>query len=280
MDIKISDSQAGQISQLDSEQRQPLLDIVVRVLQYRDIVSEYGWLEIEDRHAPFDKEWCTPSLQAYCDKLIELVVDGLEVEEIIPVYERAMRLQHHSAQSLLGMVLFTEGMLAIRCGHHARQISMRLLASFGFEFEDELRKQSGELKALQFEQPVPPLPLVDVSNNIEISSEVLSSFPEADNALAAVGQVLPNLPDSQIQHLMQETSIDDWLAVVWLLQSQILWSRMLENVTQRTAHMLYQDYCRNWKGAGRIAEHEQKGLDAACRLAKWVNELCDDIHLD
>lgn len=60
-----------------------------------------------------------------------------------------------------------------------------------------------------------------------------------------------HLSDAQLQALLREAEASDWINLLWLVQSERLWQRLADNLTQRTQRHFHESYQHHWQGVRR-----------------------------
>ncbi|MEV3830774.1 hypothetical protein RI534_16185 [Aeromonas allosaccharophila] len=215
--ISLSEATHRNIQALNQAQRASLLPIVQQVLHYRDLVARQGWLVLEVAHQPFVEPVLSQAAQSYCDKVIELLLWGHDASAVAQVCQRGLLNQPFSALEQLALLLFSDGMLALSEGRPRDYLRDIMLASLGFQWQAALEEAE---QAREREYPLAPL--------------VWQPFTEAE-----------------LQQELENHAASDWINLLWLVQSEPLWQRLSDNLTQRTQRHFHESYQHHWQGVRR-----------------------------
>ncbi|HGE6027959.1 TPA: hypothetical protein ACGGS6_001021 [Vibrio cholerae] len=244
--LSLSEAIHRNIQALNQAQRASLLPIVQQVLHYRDLVARQGWLVLEVAHQPFVEPVLSQAAQSYCDKVIELLLWGHDASAVAQVCQRGLLNQPFSALEQLALLLFSDGMLALSEGRPRDYLRDIMLASLGFEWQAALEEAE---QAREREYPLAPLvwqPFTDA----QLQQELENHAPGEQTPWRAAF-LFAHLSDAQLQALLREAEASDWINLLWLLQSEPLWQRLADNLTQRTQRHFHESYQHHWQGVRR-----------------------------
>lgn len=244
--LSLSEAIHRNIQALNQAQRASLLPIVQQVLHYRDLVARQGWLVLEVAHQPFVEPVLSQAAQSYCDKVIELLLWGHDASAVAQVCQRGLLNQPFSALEQLALLLFSDGMLALSEGRPRDYLRDIMLASLGFQWQAAFEEAE---QAREREYPLAPL-VWQPFTEAELQQE-LENHAASDQTPWCAAFLFAHLSDAQLQALLREAEASNWINLLWLVQSEPLWQRLADNLTQRTQRHFHESYQHHWQGVRR-----------------------------